>query len=129
MSFYSLLKIQKHFSYISITAELFNIAYFISLVTDFAMPESFAIVLSLLNIIYLMYIVFVVMFIRGEFQNIGITIMLIFLAKTVFWETNPIMNIIDSAVCLVVLVVAHIPIYNVLDNAEKEFENQIEIKK
>ena len=116
MDIYFLLRFQEQMYYASVVAEVTNIFYYICTIFNITLPYGFHIAMSIFNLAYGFYMVFIIAFIRGEFRRSGFIIIALAILKDIFWKSNPVISIIDSIVCLGILIIYHRFIYNAIYN-------------
>lgn len=121
-----LLQVYEQLYYISFVAEITNIVYYLSIIFNIVLPRGFNVGMSIFNFIYFLYIIFIVIFIRGKFRKTGFIILSLAILKELFWKNNPVVSIIDSIICIVVLILYHRFIYDVYKKVKKEIEMIIE---
>lgn len=122
-----LLRIHEELYYISFVAEITNIIYYLSMIFDIVLPKGFSIGMAIFNFIYLVYVAFIVIFIRGKFRKSGFIILSLTILKKLFWKDNLVISIIDSIVCIIVLILYHRFIYDFYKQIENERKEIIEI--
>lgn len=126
MDIYFLLRFQEQMYYASVVAEVTNIFYYICTVFNITLPYGFYIAMSIFNLAYGFYMVFIIAFTRGEFRRSGFIIIALAILKELLWKSNPIISIIDSIMCLGVLIVYHRFIYGAISEIDRQIEEQIE---
>lgn len=119
MSFYLLLKMQENLYYISVVAELANIFYYLSVLLGFDLPYGYAYGVSLFNAIYACYIFFIIILTQGKFKICAYIILTLSILKSYLWGDIPIISIVDSVVCIGILIYYHQFIYVIIKEIEE----------
>lgn len=120
---YLLLLIQERFYYLSVVAEIMNISYALSLILELNLPPGFQTILIVLNFIYAGYMLLVMFGTKGTFKRVSYAIITLSVLNHLFWNGNPIFSIIDSILCIGLLVYYHKFMYAIfrdLDEVAKE---------
>lgn len=120
MSLLQIIRFQEQMYYISVVAELLNISYFLGLIFNVEMPNGFNISYLLFNGLYGIYMILIILFTRGSFRFSALFIFFMGILRSNFWKGIPILCILDSIVCIVVLVINHKFIYEILKEVETQ---------
>lgn len=130
MDIYFLLRLQEQMYYASIVAEIANIVYCLCTLFNITLPYGFNIAMTIFNFIYGFYMIFIIIFIRGKFRKSGFIITILAILKELLWKDNPIISMIDSIICLGILIIYHRFIYGAIAEVDRQIEEQTEkIKK
>lgn len=118
--------------YFSIATEIANIVSYIGAIYDVNFPKAFFKGLSIYNGVYGMYILLIALFTRTNYRKCGIFIMIMSILRNFLWKNNPILCIIDSIICMALLIVFNEKRIKrrkkIIKNAKKELEKEIEEK-
>lgn len=122
MNIYLLFKIQEQLYYVSVVAEIVNILYYLSIIFGISLPHGFSYGLLLFNAIYSIYMFLVIFFTRGKFKTSAFMIITLAILKSFIWESIPIISIIDSLICIGILIYYHQFLYVAIEQIEKEIK-------
>ena len=122
MDIYFLLRFQEQMYYASVVAEVTNIFYYICTLLNITLPYGFNIAMSIFNLAYGFYMIFIIVFIRGEFRRSSFIIIALSILKELLWKNNPIISIVDSIICLGILMVYHRFIYGAIAEIDRQIE-------
>lgn len=113
------IELQEQLLYFSLATEIINIVYFIGMKLGIGISDMFNFGLSLFNGIYMLYMYFIVVFIRGNFKHCGFFVILMFLLKSSLLKNSFILSIFVSLVCILVLSFYHICLFAIIEKFEK----------
>jgi hypothetical protein len=112
----------EHMGYISIAAEIANIVMYLGMLFNIELSRGFFVGSGIYNFVYAFYTVFILLY-RNNICRIFAAIILLFgVFKELYWSENAVISIVDSLVCLVLLIL--IDRFN--EKIKKENENNHE---
>lgn len=109
----------EHMIYISIVAEIANIVSYLGDILNKKLPSGFSVGSSIYNLIYALCIILVFAF-ESEDKTckiVAVGILLLSFFKDLLWAENPVICIVDSLVCLVLLAIISIRKHKVRERA------------
>jgi len=121
---YGEMKIREQLSYISIAAEIANIFSSLSIIFSIKLLRSFRVGIGLFNAVYALYVWFSLFSDKKNIRRGSYIIFILALLKDDFWKNNPIICIIDSITCLLILIITHFPIYKYGEKVDTCIRNQ-----
>lgn len=126
MSLYLHLKIQEQFFYISVVAEIANIIYFVTRIMEIELLYGFHFAKTVFNVVYLFYMLYILFNIGGKFKISSIAILSLSLSRHFFYVNNYLLSIIDSVICLIVLIFSHYFLYLIMEEIEFAIFEELE---
>ncbi len=90
--------------YIGIAAEIANISMYLGMLFNTEFPRGFYIGSEIYNFVYSLYIAIIILFKNNISRILAATILILGLLKDMLWSQNPVICIIDSTICLVLLI-------------------------
>jgi phosphoglycerol transferase MdoB-like AlkP superfamily enzyme len=106
--------ILEHMGHISIATEIAYIAFYLGALFNIPFPKGVNVGLGIYNFIYASYVCLVILYKNKLCRNLGVIILVLALFKDLLWSQNAIMCIIDSLICICLLL-----LINKVDKAEE----------
>jgi len=94
----------EHMGYISIAAEIANIVMYLGMLFNIELPRGFFVGSGIYNLVYGFYTIAIVLYRNNICRVFAAVILTLGMFKDLFWEKNAVISIIDSLVCLILLI-------------------------